>query len=611
MTTQPSREIYAVNVPNATLDAKFVYNFFVTDESINDSGAVPNEEFIRNTDSIDSSFLQLATTRIPRMIVLNWNIPYVFGSSTSTVQYGSLIKDNFSSIINEDLLHLSEFTSLTFHDGTIDTKLYDFVSGSQSFRTLTSDSIANLSTNKAAASLNAATPNNITQTFLSNAFANTSKSSGTTFYSDENADTQIDNGYFSSLKKVTTSLQINNRLMKKLLTKLVGSPASPFAKDVVGILNTAAETEKSINFSIGVSENDFKTTIPYYDIKVTDTAAHRDNLVPEIVGYVIDKLEVLKTGETVVHDSIIIDNPKTSMTVDLQIKYNATYVYSIRTIMSFTIPAIDIDTNQLAFLKSLISSRQSNKAYVSTVDQLAPPPPADFDVTWNYQNDELFLTWAFPVNSQRDIKQFQVFKRASIKQPFQLLKMYDFDDSEVKLPRLEHADPRLVETITSPFNVYVDHEFDKNTCTNEKNALIYAIASIDAHGLTSCYSTQYKVWFNTFLNKIEKRLVSHQGAPKPYPNMFLEHDLFIDSIRIQGVDALNAKLYFNPEFYYLTDTTQKLTQVYQTKQTNGTYKINFINLDNQKSKIMTITIDDQTSMSQQLKNGSTLVGKLK
>jgi hypothetical protein len=118
------------------------------------------------------------------------------------------------------------------------------------------------------------------------------------------------------------------------------------------------------------------------------------------------------------------------------------------------------------------------------------------------------------------VKKFQVFRRASIDEPFQLLKMYDFDDSEIKAEENETVFQGLVEVQSNPSTLYIDPDFKKDS------KFIYAVVSIDAHGLTSNYSDQFEVTFDRFKNRVIKKRISASGAPKPYPNMYLSADTF-------------------------------------------------------------------------------------
>ena len=323
------------------------------------------------------------------------------------------------------------------------------------------------------------------------------------------------------------------------------------------------------------------------------TAHHSQRQMTEIVGFLIDKVEVTKAGKTIQHTPIVIENPRASQIIDFKIRYGSTYAYSIRTVARFTLPGIDTDSGDIATMQILVSSKPSSVANVNASEDIAPPPPTNLNFTWNYESEKLLIHWAFPPNAQRDIKKFQVFRRKDVNHPFELIKMYDFDDSTVKHENLENPDLRLVENITSPASFFIDDDFDKNTYTSVNKSLIYSVSCIDAHGLTSNYSAQFAVWFDVFKNKLRKKLISHTGAPKPYPNLYLETDTFVDTIRVNGPSSKRMKLYFNPEYYQLLDDDERITRVIETKQTRGEYKIQFINLDNQKSQVLTVVIDDR------------------
>ena len=77
-------------------------------------------------------------------------------------------------------------------------------------------------------------------------------------------------------------------------------------------------------------------------------------------------------------------------------------------------------------LQYLVSSRQSQELEILCTEEVPPPHPADFNVRWLANSEELQLHWNFPVNTQRDIKQWQVFRRTSVYEPFELQKVFDF-----------------------------------------------------------------------------------------------------------------------------------------------------------------------------------------
>jgi hypothetical protein len=300
---------------------------------------------------------------------------------------------------------------------------------------------------------------------------------------------------------------------------------------------------------------------------------------------VIDKFEVNPDGSLTSFDPIIIENFAATKAVDTKIRYGARYKYQIRSIFQFVLPAIDDDSGKIASLKTLISSRPSQPVYVLCTETEPPPPPNDMNFVWDYETDKLVLNWGFPVNKQRDIKQFQVFKRSSLKDPFELVKVYDFDDSDVRFRSNENPDPSIVEVIDSPISFWVDDAFFRTSTS------IYALASIDAHGFTSNYSAQFQVSFDSFKNSIIKKLISHSGAPKPYPNMYVENELFVDSIKVSGKPSM--KVVFNPEFYNAVNDKGKTIKNVYTAQNGANYKIQILNLDNEGSDVVMISIDDR------------------
>lgn len=640
----PSREIYAVDVPEIQrFTGNFNYNFFTPDESVSETGGVPSKILQRKADEVDAAFVQYSVTRAPRSVTFSWKLPKLIDPGNivtdiqqrnnvfrSNAQNGSLISDNIDKVVTEDHFSSNNFVAVNFHDGEIDDKIHDFVSGSYAMHTLEQSSDTNVSHYKAAQQLSALTPKSIKPHFLFKALTLPSRAHGTRFF--DNQGQRIFDTYFRRLKDVAVNAQINSKLFHDITNRTIRDPHSQFAGDMNNMHKFTKKLQHQViqRSSPSVSEDDFKTFVPFIDLNVRRTAFQHDQQGPEIVGYIIDRIELTADGNSRYLSPIIVDNPNVSSTADFQIKYNTTYVYSIRTVAQFVVPAIDDDSGDVAMLKVLISSKPSNKLYINTIETTAPPAPTDVNFTWNYERvnpttqehdqttgmplpgtgiaGSLLVHWTFPPNSQRDIKKFQVFRRRDVDHPFELIKMYDFDDSLVRFPNGENPDPNLVENLTSPCSFFYDDDFhvglhnfhdaqQTQYGSHERSpfssTFIYAIAAIDAHGYTSGFSAQYEVWFDPFKNQLQKKLISHTGAPKPYPNLYLEADTFVDTIRVAGPNSKQLKLYFNPEYYYLYDDDQRLQRILATRQTGGNYKLQFINTDSQKSAFTTITINDQ------------------
>jgi len=600
-TSLPSHEIYAVDVPEVkNFDAKFKYNFFVPDEQVSEISGIPRAILRVPASEVDTGFIQFITTRTPRFTLFSWTRPSLadVGKKVSDVQMrnnvfdtgdnSTLIADNLKKIMSEDSFSSYDFASVSFHDGEIAEKVYKFVSGSLELHTLDNTYNSNVSTNKAASQFSNLLPQNIKPHFIFAALGNPARSNGSRFSSNGSP---ITKNYFSRLKHVIVNSQINSKLFHDVVNRNMSDPNSPFSADMNSLHQFSKQLNRTVKqrFSTAINENEFKTVVPFVDLKVQRTAHHAEHQAAQIVGYVIDKFEVSSDGTTIEHPPIVIDNPKSSTCVDIRVKYGKSYAYSMRTIAQFTLPAIDNDTGDIATIKVLISSKPSSKVYVTATESIAPPVPSDINFTWNYETDKLLVHWTFPPNSQRDIKQFQVFRRDSTNVPFELIKAYNFDDSITPMASGERPRSDLLEFVTSPVTFYVDDDFDRF----KGSKYTYTVCSIDAHGMTSNYGAQYEVWFDMFKNRLQKKLISHSGAPKPYPNLYLEADAFVDMINFSGQHTKRMKLYFNPQYYQVEDDQGSQTKIIETNQTGGAYKVQFINLDNQKSQILNITIDNR------------------
>jgi hypothetical protein len=631
--SQPSREVYVIDIPEVKdFTATFRYNFFVPDESINDTGELPENVLLRNASEIDSEFVQYASQRTPRFVVFNFTPAKLsdVGREVTDVdirnnvfdkrsQKTNLISDNIDKIVTEDDFTSHDFISVNFHDSALNEKLHYLVSSSYDQFSINDENSGDVSLSKAADRLQSAVPQHIKPHFLTRGMVQLSNS-GVEFFSKQSPGdstknnnesrhkttkntalqasqhdkTRIINNFFTRLHKVNVHVQVNGKLFHDVIDRSIKDPSSMTGDDLHGLHNVTKQVKLSSQqrLSLQVNDSDYKTTVPFVDLKVQRTAHQTDRRGAEIVGFVIDKYEVTKDNGVLQHPPIIIENSRANTAIDFNIRYKSVYAYVIRTIAKFSLPAIDDNTGDIATLQVLVSSRPSQRVYVTTEETVAPPPPSDVNFTWDYEKDKLLVHWSFPPNSQRDIKKFQVFRRKDVTHAFELLKMYDFDDSAVKFDDKEDPDPSLIEFITSPTTFYIDDDFTKSS------KFIYSTAAIDAHGMTSNYSAQYEIWFDSFKNKLQKRLVSHSGAPKPYPNLYLETDMFVDTIRVSGPHSKRMKVYFNPERYFLYDDDDRLVNLIATKQTKGEYKLQFTNVDNQKSQTITINIDDQ------LKQGS-------
>ncbi len=215
---------------------------------------------------------------------------------------------------------------------------------------------------------------------------------------------------------------------------------------------------------------------------------------------------------------------------------------------------------------------------------------------WDYQNASLQVNWAFPSNTQRDIKGWQVFRRKSVNDPFSLIAQLDFDDSAIKTPSAETVDSSLIKRYSGPTTFFIDAEFDKDS------SYIYAVCSVDAHAMTSNYSVQYHVKFDRIQNKLTKTFISQSGAAKQYPNTYLKAELSLDSVKSSNIE--NIRVYFDPEYLNVTDRFGRDLQFLKTDRRNGVYRMVMLNTDRQLQSNVDITLKDLRSLKLDSKSRS-------
>ena len=120
--------------------------------------------------------------------------------------------------------------------------------------------------------------------------------------------------------------------------------------------------------------------------------------------------------------------------------------------------------------------------------------------------------------------------------------------------------------------------------------------------MVSNYSAQYLVKINPVTRKAEKKLISRPNAPRTYPNIYLERDTFVDTIKTSMYK--DVRVYFDPEYLHVMDSDNgslKLISKSFGRKKTPDYKINFINTDLQESETFNIKIKDNRRREQRQK----------
>jgi hypothetical protein len=379
--------------------------------------------------------------------------------------------------------------------------------------------------------------------------------------------------------------------------------------------------EKARNgFSDGLSANDYEAIIPQRavldveaydpDIFVTDgnglpetSAGLRPHI--EHSGYIVEKIEIHgQTGNVQQKNPIFVPGGSTSF-VDLDVLYGYDYIYKIRTLVvleyDFVIPNTDAHDSQIARGAFLLASKY-NPIRIRCQENIPPEHP--ISVKFKYESNSSYgtginISWLYPHNPQRDIVGFEIYKRHSFDEPFTLLAVYNFKDpaGDINLESYKQLD----DASKFVFNNPVTDFFDKNF--NSKKESIYAVVSIDAHGMKSGYSPQYLVDFDHYTNQIKTKVVSKGGAPIAYPNYFLSDKLIKTFNEVAKTSNKNRiTICFNPKYYDLNEkntdgTSSRINLLSKSKDIDKNYVLSVSNVDIIKSKNIDISIDDRSLQS--------------
>lgn len=258
-----------------------------------------------------------------------------------------------------------------------------------------------------------------------------------------------------------------------------------------------------------------------------------------LVGYLVEKLEI-NAGNIIEHPSFLIEGSRQTSMIDTRVNYGAMYKYRFRAIFLREMQITFERSGRSGVAKVLVaSSGESAECFVPSIEEIPPPEIADFLITYDYEERGHRLSWSLPVNPQKDIKYFQIFRREHLSRAYRLIRVIDFDDSTIREPARETYSSSVVERTEIVKSVFLDKNVEQD------KEYFYAICCVDAHGLTSGYSMQMGATFSRAKNRIITRHISRAGAPKTYPNLYLESDTFADVARVRGASQLHT--IFDPE----------------------------------------------------------------
>lgn len=599
-----SNPIFSISTPTTPtgFNAKFVYNFYTTDESIQEQSQIPDvykKSTLQKSDVNSETF----ALRVPRYIELNWQAPLSEKLSSGN------IRDNLTKVATHDSILSSRHVPYLFSNYDSLDQAYEDIKKNANGELLTNNALSQATITemyvndlmKGYEESPEKPKNDLIKKQIKESISsiekfsdNPEKTIGYKFYDSNN--NKIENA--SALDKIAQlDVKFYSQINSSVVTDIFFSASIPSSTS-----NEINNLSKSLNKN---TQEDIYLT-PVYTVDNENNKIFEASSL-EIVGYIIEKFKFENNVYTK-EKTIAIEDARTTSFFDVNVKYGGTYHYVLRTVGKFILPTVH-DKNIIKNCTYYISGKPITTHVVCTED-VAPPPPTDISFIWDYKNSNFYVTWQMPFNSQRDIKQFQIFRRKSIYEPFELLEQQCFDFSEIKSVTGEVIDGNkqdmakenksFVKYLKSSTMSYQDKDFKIDTELMKTSKYIYCIASIDAHGLISNYSAQFEVSFDFFKNVLTKKLISNAGAPRPYPNMMLNVDLFKDTIQTSGMSSKKLKIYFMPEYFKVYYNSKQVQKIITTNQDGlgGYYKLQFINTQNQKSDSLKIRIDDPKGLSQ-------------
>jgi len=444
----------------------------------------------------------------------------------------------------------------------------------------------------------------------------------------------LDKGNF--FKSMASSLSLNIKIHKQI-TKDVLTTSEIIQEEIDELVNISTDPNSTQNASI----TSFDSPTNPNDLKTI-----------KFIGYLIKRYRYQEDGSLREEFVKIIKNISTAFYNDTGVVYGGKYVYFISTIFSIPlVGTVQQGENTTSDQFNVYMQSRSSLFNISCFEYKPPPPPADIRFFFDYIKRKLVMTWDYPTNSQSDIKQFQIFRRQSLDHPFELIYQYGFDTSEpgyiaksaitsefedrlleknsageIVTPSEQQAffsgrryttgekvDANNIENMSAdlrnlvvdlavigepsvPIFKHVDEDFSVDAENFTTTTFIYAMSAVDAHGMISNYSTQYKVSFDLYKNKLTTELVCDEGSPRAYPNFNLVLDTFKDSINTTGMKLKDLEIYFDPENFQVINNIGKTFDVVSIQKPEDPpgakpfYHFQMINLDNQLTQVLRINV---------------------
>lgn len=586
MSNIESRYIGMVDIPETqNIESQFVYNFFVPDERTNATG---NKSFhgIKNENTQKLIDTRVLEARLPRYIEIMFEPVNISEGNIGDLDNNSLLGDfDFKPFLNsEETITSVKDCSFRYSDSNVRSRL-----------TFKAKMLLELSE----ADMNDISSQLETIQKLDKGINKEKLQEVLSPESTPGVEYVNDVGEISVPKifDLASSLSLNSLLDRRVLATLL---SGDYAKESIFKTENKKIAQDDITFLSKVGNDSSESFEPSFKtISVEDTIVDSDIVSRLTVGYLLNREEISESGKLVSKKQFVLDNKNFTSYLDTEIAYGNTYAYAVQTVvlMSMVVPCDGTEegiyTPGFKKINALVASRDSKKTIVNAVERVPPLEPDGIFYRYSYDTVGLAIKWQIPVGKQKDVKYYQIFKRKSINEPFTCIAELDFDNSDIISTKRESVNKSNVFKFGSSITYYVDPFFKK------ESSFIYTVVAVDAHGLTSGYGVQTQVAFDKTRNTIKLKNISRAGAPKQYPNFYIDPDLdsniFVDSLTQDAMfisHKKKMKIYFDPDAVQYTSKVGDSGIIIKTKIEGGEYKLHLLNVDRQKSSTIKIEVEN-------------------
>jgi hypothetical protein len=617
--TKVSKPTMIANLPEVLeITGKFVYNFFKSDERVvEDSSYYGNTGFYASTAplttaatmgmgglSIDEAAQAAQNDFINVSNITDSGLLKYFSKSTTYPRFNviEIVPPNDIDEIALTDEQVTNVKSRLLYENT--SKLFNRIGVSITNTEIDASVAATLSSQQNTGLIDNSSQSNEQDTIIKTLLSPAQSGYNYANSQDESMTSKIANIFLG----VSFNSSITPFVAKELFEGSLLSYKNIHAEELVAAkeqVTTIQSTAISRNSPYSIRMSDYEAVLPSIDTRELSGPEILENqLTNKLAGFIVEKYGLSDDGTIKIFETKIYPSAKYTTFIDPNIAYGRSYRYRVKCLYVCEFEATLSNENGDVGLYEIVTPFVSGgrDVVVNCIELIAPQPPVDLRFRFRGKDQGLMVTWNFPLNLTLDIKKFHVYRRANIAEPFQLLKVFDFDDSVIQTQDPENIPRGLIERSMLPTTLYRDFDFDRDS------RFIYSIVAVDAHGMSSNYSVQLEASYDKYRNRINSRVISRSGAPRPYPNIYLNVDTFVDTMKLSGYKKLN--IFFDPDFSKVqvterlpfgsdpfsttSETTVDLSHIlYSNDSTdNNSYKLMIVNTDMQNSQTVTIKIND-------------------